>query len=250
MISLQLTAVVAVLLSLGTARAEYRTVLFRLETNKENKTRVTVYSDDKQDRKTGISVENAGQTVHTAADREARRAEPGPENPDEFQAALVAALHLFAREGELDHLRAVLDKYPKLVNARQSFRQPRKPVRTDDFTALHHAAERGRERVVSYLIEKGADVNVADPLGWTPLHLAAQQRHLGVIKLLVKAGAKVEARTVAIPAQPPVGPPDVGPDGKSPLLQKVVAFPALTPLELAQAAKHTAVIEYLKSVGK
>src|SRR5262249_52015545 len=57
-------------------------------------------------------------------DRDARRAEAGPEETDPFQAALVAAVHHFAEDGELDHLRAVLDKYPKLVDAKQTFRQP------------------------------------------------------------------------------------------------------------------------------
>lgn len=65
-----------------------------------------------------------------------------PETADAFRAALVAAVHRFAEEGELDHLRAVLDQYPKLVNAKQVFQQPHKPLWSDGFTALHRAAER------------------------------------------------------------------------------------------------------------
>jgi hypothetical protein len=33
----------------GTAHAEYRTVLIRLKTDKDNKTLVTIYSDDNPD---------------------------------------------------------------------------------------------------------------------------------------------------------------------------------------------------------
>lgn len=161
---------------------------------------------------------------------------------DAFQAALVAAVHRFAEEGELDHLRAIADKYPKVINARQTFHQPHKPLRTDGFTPLHRAAERGREHVAAYLLEKRADVNSADGLGWTPLHLAAQQGHLSLVKLLVKHGAKVEAQTVAIPEEfgiPPSSPPDAKP-------RKLPAVPAWTALKLAEQNKHADVVQYLK----
>jgi uncharacterized protein (TIGR03067 family) len=170
---------------------------------------------------------------------------PRLKTADPFRWALVAAVHRFAADGKLNHLRAVLDRHPDLIDARQTFRQPHKPVRTDGFTALHHAAERGREAVVTYLLGKGAGVNSDGGLGWTPLHLAAQQGHLGVVKLLVKAGAKVDARTVALPPQRPAGPPDAGPDGKSRLPQTPVALPSLTPLELAREAGHREVVKAL-----
>ena len=167
------------------------------------------------------------------------------ETDDAFQAALIAAIHHFAADGELNHLQAVLDKYPKLVNATQVFRQPRKPVRTDGFTALHYASEKGRSEVVSYLLEKGADVNSADGLGWTALHLAAQQGRLHVVKQLVRAGAKVHAKTAVIPEQFPPGPGDDRGQGNPP--QKSSAIPSRTPLELAQEGKHDDVVEYLKT---
>jgi hypothetical protein len=165
---------------------------------------------------------------------------------DAFQAALVAAVHRFAEDGELDHLRAVLNKYPRLVNAKQTSRTGRKPSWTDDYTALHRAAERGHEEVVGFLIKKGADVNATANFGWTPLHVAAQRGALSAVKRLVKAGAKVDARTVAVPAKVGV-PPGSSPEERP---RKIPAIPSLTPLEMAKEAKHPEVVEYLKAVGK
>jgi ankyrin repeat protein len=38
------------------------------------------------------------------------------------------------------------------------------------------------------LLEKGADPNIKDPLGNTPLHLAACTNNIAVVTLLLKAG--------------------------------------------------------------
>jgi ankyrin repeat protein len=65
-------------------------------------------------------------------------------------------------------------------------------------TPLHRAAEGGRVRVASSLVEV-ADVNVADCSGSTPLHEAAEwtatrrERPLDLIALLVDKGADVDA---------------------------------------------------------
>jgi ankyrin repeat protein len=159
-----------------------------------------------------------------------------------FREALVAAVHRFAEDGELDHLRAVLDRHPKLIDLKQTFRVNRKPYWSDEYTALHRAAEQGREDVVAYLIEKGADVNARGPLDWTPLHVAAQKGDLAVVKRLVKAGAKLGAKTAAVPER--VGIPGA-PDGAPP--QVSPAIPSFTPLELAREAKRPEVVAYLKA---
>jgi ankyrin repeat protein len=41
------------------------------------------------------------------------------------------------------------------------------------------------------LIKAGADVNQADSEGFTPLHVAAQDGHEGIVALLIQAGADV-----------------------------------------------------------
>ncbi|ODV76876.1 ankyrin [Suhomyces tanzawaensis NRRL Y-17324] len=60
------------------------------------------------------------------------------------------------------------------------------------FTCLHEAALEGHTEVVEILIEHGANVNAkADPAGYneTPLIDAAENKHLGTVKVLLENGA-------------------------------------------------------------
>jgi uncharacterized protein (TIGR03067 family) len=158
---------------------------------------------------------------------------------DRFRGALVEAVHHFAQAGKLTHLEAVLEKYPKLLDARRG-RQLGKPTTGDDFTPLQTAARWGQWQVVGYLLTLGADVNAAAGLGYTPLHLAAEGGHLNVVKRLVQAGAKLDAKTTARPAGTfPGGPPDKEP-------AKYPAIPARTALQIAKDLKHAEVAKFLK----
>ena len=67
------------------------------------------------------------------------------------------------------------------VNARM-----KKPY---DETALMRAAYAGSEGTVSALLDAGADVNGANTFGETPLWLAARQKRVAVVDLLLKRGA-------------------------------------------------------------
>lgn len=53
------------------------------------------------------------------------------------------------------------------------------------------AGDKGR---VTFLIEKGADVNAADNQGFRPLHVAAKTRHADMIEVLAKNGAQPNLR--------------------------------------------------------
>jgi Ankyrin repeats (3 copies) len=165
----------------------------------------------------------------------------GPEAADPFRDALVASIHQFAEGGKLAHLQAILDKYLKLLDAKRA-QESGKPSHGDGYSPLQTAARHGRDEVVVFLIQKGADVNAADGYGYTPLHLAAEGGHLDVVKRLVRAGAKLDAKTKALPGGfLPGGPPDEP-------AQKHDPIPARTALQIAADQKHAAVVAFLKAV--
>ncbi|GMH36939.1 hypothetical protein BSKO_04812 [Bryopsis sp. KO-2023] len=62
-------------------------------------------------------------------------------------------------------------------------------------TPLHAAAEEGRDDTVKILIEAGADIDALNEEEETPLFYAARSGHLGVTITLVKAGATVDSKT-------------------------------------------------------
>jgi ankyrin repeat protein len=88
--------------------------------------------------------------------------------------------------GRIGRLAELLDEDPSLVAARSS----------DGFTPLHLAAFFGQVESVRLLLERDAPVDaVADnEMRVTPLHSAAAGRHEDVARLLIKAGADVNAR--------------------------------------------------------
>lgn len=59
------------------------------------------------------------------------------------------------------------------------------------------AAGFGHSRVVRILQNKGVSVVLVDDVVFAALHLSAQEGHLVMTKLLVKAGAHLEAKTSA-----------------------------------------------------
>ena len=124
-----------------------------------------------------------------------------PESADPFRDALVASIHHFAEDGKLTHLQAILDRYPKLLDAKRA-QELGKPSHGDGYTPLQTAARHGRDEVVAFLIKKGADVNAADGYGYTPLHLAAEGGHLEVVKLLVSHGARTDVKDILFGGTP------------------------------------------------
>lgn len=64
-----------------------------------------------------------------------------------------------------------------------------------DLSPLHLAARSGNTRLVRFLLENGADVNIANSFArWTPLHYAARGGHTESVRLLLQYGADSRAR--------------------------------------------------------
>lgn len=53
----------------------------------------------------------------------------------------------------------------------------------------------GQEEVVKLLVKQGAAVNVQSQNGFTPLYMAAQENHDGVVRFLLSKGANQNLAT-------------------------------------------------------
>ena len=103
----------------------------------------------------------------------------------------VDTLDIFeaAAFGDLDRLSELLTDEPSLVNSYSG----------DGFTALHFAAFFGRHEAAALLIERGAEVD-AFGRGWmtgTAMHSAVSRLHADVVRILLDAGANPNVRQSA-----------------------------------------------------
>ncbi len=89
-----------------------------------------------------------------------------------------------AKNGDLQTVKTILAKDPSKLNA------------TDEskYTALHWACMRAHWDVAKYLIEKGADLNVAGGDEGTQINWAVHHDNVEIIKLMVEKGAKLNIR--------------------------------------------------------
>jgi ankyrin repeat protein len=94
-----------------------------------------------------------------------------------------------------DTLRQHLRAHPETVNIVQEKNDIPSPPHTCGNTYLHLAVNGfwhpETENVVAVLLEYGADPNIPNAFGWTPLHLACQidTRNKRIAELLLEHGA-------------------------------------------------------------
>lgn len=92
-----------------------------------------------------------------------------------------------AGDGNLQRVRELLDEGIDINH---------KNEQNEGRAALHAASENNREDVVRFLLEKGANVNIQDSAGNTPLLYASRYGHEGIARILIDAGANVNQRNV------------------------------------------------------
>lgn len=130
------------------------------------------------------------------------------------------------------------------------------PNVSDDcgFTPLHLAIRSGRLETVQLLIQHGADVDACDNGGWTLLHESAQAGQSEAARLLLSAGADVNARNIV--GETPLH--DAAANGQSEVAALLVAGGAdpeasdnegWSPLMVAEYFDQPAVTEVLTGRG-
>lgn len=103
---------------------------------------------------------------------------------------LVIFISLRAVSGRLINLHEAARRsdYDTLKRHVQSARDANK-VNNEGETLLISAAEGGEEKIVRFLLSKGANINAKDQNGQTPLYRAVSAGNTAVAKLLIKRGA-------------------------------------------------------------
>jgi ankyrin repeat protein len=164
---------------------------------------------------------------------------------------------LLRADPELDVFEATALGYVDRLRARLDEDPAATSARSaDGYTALHFAAFFGKAEVARILLEAGAEVNaVADnEMRVQPLHSAAAGRHLEVCRLLLAAGADVNARQAGgytpLHAAARNGDPELVELFLSAQADPVAATEAGdTPAATAEAAGHVDVARRLRQVA-
>lgn len=102
-------------------------------------------------------------------------------NLDLYNQERWTAFHIAAKAGNVEILEELLKKS----------KQPRSSINsqnTQDWIPLHLACMENHLSVISFLIQKGSELNTASITGWTPLHVATAQSHPQAVKTLLSLG--------------------------------------------------------------
>ena len=104
--------------------------------------------------------------------------------------AIKYPLETAVRSGNLPAIKAMIEEGSQDVNAQSEYHC----WCSDWWTPLHLAALYGQPKVMRLLVEAGANVDAYDSEGNTPLLLAAEQRRTDVVMELIRLGADVNKK--------------------------------------------------------
>jgi ankyrin repeat protein len=97
----------------------------------------------------------------------------------------VEAFHLAAGKGEMDAVAVFVEKHPSFINEKGA----------SNDAALLYAARNGRAEVVKLLLQKGADIDIRNHLGWSALMMASWWGRTAIMTLLLDGGAPINAQS-------------------------------------------------------
>uniref|UniRef100_A0A7S3XD60 Uncharacterized protein n=1 Tax=Picocystis salinarum TaxID=88271 RepID=A0A7S3XD60_9CHLO len=97
---------------------------------------------------------------------------------------MAPSVFISARDGDLKHVKRTLDEGGNVDG-----REPK-----TEATCLHFAAKGNHPDIVTLLIKRGANVNLANKEGATPLHEAAAQGCQACVQVLLEGGSRLEAK--------------------------------------------------------
>ena len=86
--------------------------------------------------------------------------------------AWAGDIHEAARKGDLDKVKSLLKESPQLLNEQDDYGR----------TPLSAAVDKRQRALAEYLVNLGADVNIPNSIGNTPLHEAAKDGDLEVVR--------------------------------------------------------------------
>ena len=93
-------------------------------------------------------------------------------------------IHNASKQGNIEKLKTILSENPGLLDAEDS----------KGFTPVHSAVVGGKEDVVKFLIDKGADLNIRNKNGLTPVFTAIDRGRNNIAKVLIENGADINIK--------------------------------------------------------
>jgi hypothetical protein len=98
--------------------------------------------------------------------------------------SLEISAFALAMDGEVEKLRAFLNKKPEKLTSRDDQKK----------TLLHYAVISGDYNTVKFLLSRELESDAKDAMERTPLHYAAEKGTKEIMELLISTGAKVNSR--------------------------------------------------------
>ena len=95
------------------------------------------------------------------------------------------SIHQAASSRDMERIKYLLEKDPKLLNKLDSFKR----------TPLHWATDMGNRNIAEFLINRGADVNIKDKFGKTPLDYAIDNDYRNLASTMILSGAKIPTKS-------------------------------------------------------